>query len=123
MARGIPVVCTKVGGLPDFVQDGENGLFAVPGDSQSIAESILQLLSDRASAQQMGLNASRTIRARCSLAAISDQLEQLYQTVEKNRSHRSAMVDEDEDKPAMHFSRGADSAGIHEPAGMAGNRR
>jgi glycosyltransferase involved in cell wall biosynthesis len=123
MARGLPVVCTAVGGLPDFVQDDENGLFAVPGDPQSIAASILQLLSDRAYAQQMGLNASRTIRARCSLATISDQLEHLYRTVEKTSSHRSASAEKNEVKATMHLSGDADSTGIHEPAGAAANRR
>ncbi len=47
MAAGIPVVATPVGGIPDFLTDGETGLFCKPSDPRDIAEKILRLLKDQ----------------------------------------------------------------------------
>lgn len=78
MARGIPVVCTKVGGLPNYIEHGENGLFADAGDSVSIAKTILFLLMDSSHAQTIGERGAKTIQNTCSLEAVSKQLESLY---------------------------------------------
>lgn len=99
MGRGLPVVCTRVGGLPDFVQDDSNGLFVAPGDAASIASAVSQLLADPLHAGRIGEAAARTIRSRCSLDSTSKQLEALYasvlgESVDKNRSVRvSSPVD------------------------------
>jgi len=99
MGRGLPVVCTRVGGLPDFVQDQENGLFVTQGDSASIASAIAQLLADPLHAGRIGGAAARTIRSRCSLDSTSKQLEALYasvlgESVDRNKSvRRSSTVD------------------------------
>jgi len=81
MARGLPTVCTRVGGLPDFIQNGMNGLFAEPGQPHTIAAAIIQLLTDRGYAHKIRVNAFRTVESRCSLASVSDQLENLYRAV------------------------------------------
>ncbi len=46
MAFGLPVVCTRAGGIPETVDDGVTGLLVEPGDSLQMADTILQLLSD-----------------------------------------------------------------------------
>lgn len=46
MAAGIPVVATAVGGILDFLRDGENGLAARPDAPEDIAEKIGRLLDD-----------------------------------------------------------------------------
>jgi glycosyltransferase involved in cell wall biosynthesis len=43
-----------VGGIPDLVRDGENGLLVDPRDPSSIADATLRLLSDRALAEELG---------------------------------------------------------------------
>ncbi|MBI3633264.1 MAG: glycosyltransferase [Candidatus Vogelbacteria bacterium] len=43
MAAGCPVVATKVGGIPEIIVDGKNGLLAEPKDSDSLATRILEL--------------------------------------------------------------------------------
>lgn len=78
MGNGLPVVCTKVGGLPDYIEDGWNGLYAIPGDSISIANSIIHLITHPEEARMIGQRASDLIRARCGLSEISHRLEDLY---------------------------------------------
>lgn len=46
MAAGVPIVGTPVGGIPDFLKDGETGLFCAVQDPQSIASAIRRLVED-----------------------------------------------------------------------------
>jgi glycosyltransferase involved in cell wall biosynthesis len=46
MSVGCPVVATEVGGVPDFVRDGETGLLVADGDAAGLAEAIERLLDD-----------------------------------------------------------------------------
>ncbi len=57
MAAGLPIVATKVGGIPDIITDGENGLLVQPCDVDSLAKAILRLLGDKAMAEKLGFNA------------------------------------------------------------------
>jgi len=47
MARALPVVATKVGGVPDVVCDGENGLLVLAGDARALARALSRIGSDR----------------------------------------------------------------------------
>lgn len=47
MAVGCPVVATKVGGIPEVLIERKNGLLAVAGDENSLAEKIIMLLEDK----------------------------------------------------------------------------
>ena len=53
-ACGRPVVGSRIGGIPDFVEDGVNGLLARPGDPDDLARGILSVLRDPAWADAMG---------------------------------------------------------------------
>lgn len=46
MAAGLPIIGTPVGGIPDFLTDGETGLFCQPRDPASIAKAVLRLESE-----------------------------------------------------------------------------
>jgi glycosyltransferase involved in cell wall biosynthesis len=46
MAAGVPVVSTRLSGIPELVEDGVSGLLAAPGDDASLADSLRRLLGD-----------------------------------------------------------------------------
>ncbi len=54
MACEVPVVATRVGGIPEVVADGESGYLVEVGDTDQMAERILQLISNRALGRKMG---------------------------------------------------------------------
>jgi glycosyltransferase involved in cell wall biosynthesis len=54
MALRLPVVATGVGGIPDFLVDGENGLLCEVGRPESVARSIARLLDDPGLARRLG---------------------------------------------------------------------
>jgi glycosyltransferase involved in cell wall biosynthesis len=54
MASGLPVVATRVGGIPEAVVNGKTGLLVEPGDAPALAEAILRLVSDKDLRKAMG---------------------------------------------------------------------
>ena len=54
-ARG--VIGSRVGGIPDLVDDGVNGLLVEPGDTEALAEALVRVLSDREVAERLGRGA------------------------------------------------------------------
>ena len=47
LAVGTPVVATAVGGVPEIVRDGENGVLVPPGDPEALAGGIRRALAER----------------------------------------------------------------------------
>jgi polysaccharide biosynthesis protein VpsI len=78
MSHGLPVVCTRVGGIPDVVREGENALYAEPGNAHSIADSLLRLMRAPLFAETMAREARRTVLERFSLDIVEKRLGTLY---------------------------------------------
>ncbi|MGI9112398.1 MAG: glycosyltransferase family 4 protein [Gaiellaceae bacterium] len=55
--RGRGVVGSRIGGIPDLVREGENGLLVDPGDSAALAEALVRVLGDRELAARLGREA------------------------------------------------------------------
>jgi glycosyltransferase involved in cell wall biosynthesis len=62
-AAGRPVVAARIGGVPELVRDGENGLLYEPGDSAGLVRRMRELLDDPAAAVRMGTAARRFVEA------------------------------------------------------------
>ena len=82
MACGVPVVATRVGGLPEIVEDGESGLLVPPNDPPALAEALVALLAnaDLRLRLQMGARHraekfSRDQRAKQFLALLAARLQ------------------------------------------------
>jgi glycosyltransferase involved in cell wall biosynthesis len=55
--RARPVVASRVGGIPDLVQDGANGLLVEPGDIAALGDALVRVLTDRELAERLGSGA------------------------------------------------------------------
>jgi glycosyltransferase involved in cell wall biosynthesis len=53
-AAGVPIVATRVGGVPEVVEEGDSGYLVEPGDAEAMALRITQLLWDQNRREQMG---------------------------------------------------------------------
>ena len=86
MAAGAAVVATRVGGTPEAVDDGVNGLLVEPGDPVALADGICRLLADPALAARLGRAARQTVWERFSMERMVAATEQLYlQLLERRR--------------------------------------
>ncbi len=54
MLHGKPVICSRIGGLPEIVDDGVTGLLFQPGDQRELAEKIRYLWDRPELCRQMG---------------------------------------------------------------------
>jgi glycosyltransferase involved in cell wall biosynthesis len=73
-----PVVATRVGGVPRYVTEGENGLLADGGDASGFARAILALLDDPERSREMGLAGRQRILERHSWRKSAEKLVALY---------------------------------------------
>jgi glycosyltransferase involved in cell wall biosynthesis len=55
MALGVPIVATKVGGVPEVVEDGRQGLLVPSADPQALGRAVTTLLTDRHWAASLGM--------------------------------------------------------------------
>lgn len=77
MAVGVAPVATAVGGTPEVVTHGEDGLLVPPGNDDALARAVLELLEDPARRRSMGEQASRTAE-RFGLQAMVERTERAY---------------------------------------------
>ncbi|TML98231.1 MAG: glycosyltransferase family 4 protein [Actinobacteria bacterium] len=56
--RGRAVVASRVGGIPDLVQEGKNGLLVEAGDLDALADAVVRILTDRELAERLGAGAA-----------------------------------------------------------------
>jgi glycosyltransferase involved in cell wall biosynthesis len=66
LAVGTPVVATAVGGVPEVVRDGENGLLVAPGDVDALADAIRRV-------SEPGLRGALAAKAAGSVAELDEQ--------------------------------------------------
>ena len=77
-AMEIPVVATRVGGVPEVVLDGETGILVEPGNSGQLAQAILTLIENPALRRQMGERGRRHVLANYRWEDNAALMERLY---------------------------------------------
>jgi len=80
MATGLPVVATRVGGLPEIIQDGHNGALVPSEDPAALAESLVHLLANDAQRHRLAQGADSTAREH-DLTEYAERLETIYRTL------------------------------------------
>lgn len=77
-ARGVPVIASNVGGIPEIIIDGVNGLLVPPGDPAALADAIERLMVDADLRRRLGTNARRRAAESFSRAEQIAQLRSLF---------------------------------------------
>lgn len=80
MAVGLPVVATAVGGAPDLIEDGVNGILLSANPTLAeITEALASLLKEPDRAREMGRRARQTVVECCSFEVVGERIISLYQ--------------------------------------------
>lgn len=78
MALGKAVVASRIGGIPEIVDEGTTGLLVGPGNGEELAQKILSLWSDPAQAAEMGLAGRRKAKEAYSIESFYERLIRIY---------------------------------------------
>ena len=81
MGLGVPVVSTRVSGIPELVHDGEDGLLVDPDDAGALAEAVGALLGDDVRRRAFGEAARRTVERDFDLAKTARTMRALLESV------------------------------------------
>ena len=92
MATSLPVVATEVGGIPELVKNGDNGLLVTPADPQSLSHAIQHLVNNPDESRRMGLRGRKRMEEQFTLKRKIAETEQLCRILLKRpeSSPRSA---------------------------------
>ena len=85
LEAALPVVATRVGGVPDIIDDGITGVLVPPNDATAVATAITGLLADRERATEMGRRGREVRRERFDLDAVAQRLGELYDELWRSR--------------------------------------
>jgi glycosyltransferase involved in cell wall biosynthesis len=88
MACGVPVVATAVGGLPEIIRDGDDGVLVPPHDPARIADATVGLLLDGARRRVMGEAARRRILTAYTMGTIASQTAEVYEDARRRFAAR-----------------------------------
>jgi len=78
MAAARAVVATRVGGIPDTLRDGDNGLLVAPRDDEALAGALATLMGDRALRERLANRARASIEQHYSTEVVCGQLSAIY---------------------------------------------
>jgi N-acetyl-alpha-D-glucosaminyl L-malate synthase BshA len=87
MACELPIIASRVGGLPEVVDDGETGFLSPVGDVDKMADDTVRLLTDKKLRRQMGRRARESAISRYSTDKIIPQYIEFYERVIQSASH------------------------------------
>jgi glycosyltransferase involved in cell wall biosynthesis len=85
MAAGRPLVATRVGGLPDVVRDGENGLLVDERDPAALAEAIVNLASEPELRHRMGDSGRALVETSLNWENVGLRFAEVYERAVKER--------------------------------------
>jgi len=87
-----PVVGTRVGGIPEMVEDGRTGFCVPPRDERALADAIVRILRNQSLAHTLGTNGNRKINTECSPAQVARMTFEVYRRAVDPALQRSTAV-------------------------------
>ena len=87
-AAGKAVIASRVGGIPEIVSHGINGLLVEPGNVEQLADAMTQMVNDDEMIRQMGINGLKMVREHYCFPVQVNNYNRLYQFVLENSRRR-----------------------------------
>ncbi|MGH2990839.1 MAG: glycosyltransferase [Solirubrobacterales bacterium] len=81
MEAGLPVVATRVGGVPDLIEPGEHGLLVEPGDPGALAKALAELLGDHSRRAEMGRRGRERRRREFDIEVTVGRVARIYEAL------------------------------------------
>jgi glycosyltransferase involved in cell wall biosynthesis len=78
LSTGLPVVTTRVGGIPEMIESGKNGFLVQPFNSRELSDKILYLLEHPSAASEMALLARKIILEQFDWRLIVNKVLKVY---------------------------------------------
>lgn len=78
MAAGLPIIGTNVGGISDFLEDGETGLFVKVDDPEDLAQKIELLFTDKDLYEKLSQNGKALIEGKYQWSKIAKDMENIF---------------------------------------------
>lgn len=85
MEAKLPVVATNVGGIPEMIGDGVEGLLVAPGDPPALANAVAELLRDPERAAEMGRRGHERRRSEFDVDTMVRRMEDLYEELHEEK--------------------------------------
>lgn len=82
-STGLPVISTKVGGIPEFLTNNKNGLLVEPGDPEQLAQGITILLQSPELAEELGRRGRGLVEEKFAWPLITSKVVDLYRKISK----------------------------------------
>jgi glycosyltransferase involved in cell wall biosynthesis len=78
MAAGVPVIGTRVGGIPDFLHEGETGLFCEVNNPESIAKRVMEYINNPSRTDKIVENAKKMVEEKYNWGNIAKKMEEVF---------------------------------------------
>ena len=82
MSMGCPVAATRVGGIPEVVEDGVTGILVNPQRPGELAQALIAILADKEKAKRMGEAGREKVQKYFSEEKMLDALDKLYRSID-----------------------------------------
>jgi glycosyltransferase involved in cell wall biosynthesis len=86
MSMKLPVIASRVGGIPEVVSDGKTGFLVNPGKPHEITDAVLKLLEDSKTRKEMGVRARKVAGKKFSLEHCVKRHEKLYKKLVRKQA-------------------------------------
>jgi glycosyltransferase involved in cell wall biosynthesis len=87
MEAGLPVIGTDIGGIPEVINNGENGFLVPPGKPEALAHAMMSFAKDKELRIRMGRRSRQLYEEMFTLSNMIRQIETLYDRLSENKHH------------------------------------
>ena len=81
MSSRTSIIATKVGGIPEVIENGKEGILISPEDPEALAKAIAELLKDRELRVKLGINAYKKVKEKYSIEAYTKNILEFYKSL------------------------------------------